>query len=288
MSLLKQYGNKDRAYTIWVQLEDGKWVLKREPEIKTKTETYQTITCVKNCNSDAGNTEGLKPEYEIKINNKATSYLVEGRTVEITIGAGQLENLFNLQKLKSYFPPITSSINCKDYAPLNFKGGQESEDYIITMKAKGVVIDSLTKETITTFNSIKSIECPGPIAGFAINQYAKPILGRRDLSIHGYYFDSLQGNQIISVDKPFNLSLKEATGDMTIDGNQFEFLLTSSELVSIKRKDGVIETTNDTTIGPPVCRVIIKDAIGLLLDVVVFGNPTINIQDPWGNIKQQN
>ena len=39
---------------------------------------------------------------------------------------------------------------------------------------------------------------------------------------------------------------------------------------------------------PPVCRIIISDAVGILLDVVVFGNPTINIQDPWGDVTVQN
>ena len=296
MSLLRQFGPEIRPYKIWIQLPNGTWALKREVGPRTKNTKNQTIKCIKNCHPGSG-AGGSPPEYEITTEEKPQTYQAEGRTLNISIGGEGLLSMFLRggpggadNPIISYFPPITTDINCKDYAPLQFKGGQELEEYVITMRAKGNVIDSLTGDIITTFNAERSIECPGPIAGYAINQYATTLIGRRDLSIHGYYFNSLaeEGNGIKTVDKPFNLSLKEASGDMTIDGGQFEFELKSSELVSIVRKDGTIEPDTNTTTGPPVCRIIISDAIGILLDVVVFGNPTINIQDPWGNVTQEN
>ena len=69
---------------------------------------------------------------------------------------------------------------------------------------------------------------------------------------------------------------------MTIIGEHYEFQLTNTELVSLVKKNGEPEIDNSLTISPPSCRIIIKDAIGVLLDVVVFGNPDIFIEDPWG------
>ena len=295
MSLLRQFGPEVRPYTIWVQLQNGTWTLVRTAEPRERTYTKRKVRCIKYCNGGDIGSGGKSPIYEITTDTKTEIYTPEGRVLNITIGANQLNGLFNGvgfgrdNAITSYFPPITTDINCTDYAPLQFEGGQELEEYIITMKCKGNVIDSLTGDIITTFNAERSIDCPGPIAGYAINQYATPVLGRRDLSIHGYYFSFLaeEGNSIKTVDKPFNLSLKEASGDMTIDGGQYEFEMTGTELISIVRKDGTIEPNTNTTTGPPVCRIIIKDAIGILLDVTVFGNPTINIEDPWGNIQQE-
>ena len=292
MSLLKQHGPEIRPYKIWIQLPDGTWTIKEDVAPRTQEVEHTQIVCVANCNYKKGTFPIRKPVYEKRTTTKTETYTPEGKTITIQIGGAGLLDMFLRGGLGgadnpiiSYFPPITTEVNCEDYAPLKFKGGKESTDYIITMEASGNVIDTQTKDIITTFNVERSIECPGPIAGYAINQYALQTIGRRDLSIHGYYFKSLQeeGNNIKSVDKPFNLSLKEASGDMTIIGEHYEFQLTNTELVSLVKKNGEPEINNSLTIGPPSCRIIIKDAIGVLLDVVVFGEPDIYIEDPWGN-----